>query len=399
VNRRLRLGVTATGVAFVIAVIFGATGALVPTAQVAAFGASTLTIISGPVAVRHAGGDFAAADDGAVLAAGDTVKTGADARAILTYFEGSTVEMEPDSEVTIDSAHSDPDGSTIIVMQQNLGITWHVVTHLITAGSMYEVHTTTSTASVRGTQFTVAVAADETTTESTTEGAVANTDAQRTATVLTPPGQQTTTKKGEAPARPVPVAAPARTVTVTVADQNALVVDTLGRANGIQDGKKILQTPGAQLQVVDGHLVVTLPNVPDGAVTTHLRSGSPATDVTTKVEDKGKPAVERTDTVTPGTNGGVDIRKGSGDVPSLEKKIDPRTEPSPKVGKAPPSPTQRPKNAPDASAAAQDKIGPSTDRRVTKPGSTNAPGFGTPLKLAVPFARTASKDDSKTTHK
>src|SRR4029077_19571380 len=151
----LRLGVTATGVAFVIAVIFGATGALVPAAQVAAFGASTLTIISGPVAVRHAGGDFASANDGAVLAEGDTVKTGVDARAVLTYFEGSTVEMEPDSEVTIDSAYSAPDGSTIIVMQQNLGITWHVVTHLITAGSMYEVHTTTSTASVRGTQFTV----------------------------------------------------------------------------------------------------------------------------------------------------------------------------------------------------------------------------------------------------
>src|SRR4029077_2667683 len=124
VNRRLRLGVTATGVAFVIAVIFGATGALVPAGQVAAFGASTLTIISGPVAVRHAGGDFASANDGAVLAEGDTVKTGVDARAVLTYFEGSTVEMEPDSEVTIDSAYSAPDGSTIIVMQQNLGITW-----------------------------------------------------------------------------------------------------------------------------------------------------------------------------------------------------------------------------------------------------------------------------------
>jgi FecR protein len=395
----LRLGVTATGVAFVIAVIFGATGALVPTGQVAAFGASTLTIISGPVAVRHAGSDFAAADDGAVLAEGDTVKTGADARAILTYFEGSTVEMEPDSELTIDAAHSDADGNTIILMQQNLGVTWHVVTHLITTGSMYEVHTSTSTASVRGTQFTVGVAADETTTETTTEGAVANTDARGTATVLTPPGQQTTTKKGQAPARPMSAAEPERTVTVTVADQNALVVDTLGRANGIQDGKKILQTPGAQLQVVDGHLVVTLPNLPDGAVTTHLRSGSPATDVTTKVEDKGKPAVELKDTVTPGTNTGVDIKKGSGDAPSLEKKTDLKNVPSPKVGKAPPSPTHRPKKSPDSSATAQDNIGPSTDRRIARPGSTTVPGFGTALKLVVPFARTASKDDPKTTGK
>jgi FecR-like protein len=390
VNRRLRLGVTATGVAFVIAVILGATGALVPAGQAAASGASTLTIISGPVAVRHAGGDFASALDGAVLAAGDTVKTGTDARAILTYFEGSTVEMEPDTELTIDTAHSDADGNTMIVMQQNLGVTWHVVTHLITSGSIYEVHTTTSTASVRGTQFTVGIGPDETTTETTTEGAVANTDAGRTATVLTPPGQQTTTKKGEAPARPAPVAEPLRTVTVTVADQNALVVDTLGRANGIQDGKKVIQTPGAQLQVVDGHLVVTLPNLPDGAVTTHVLGSAPA-DVTTKVEDKGKPAVELKNTVAPGTNSGVDIKKQPGDAPALEKQIDQKNAPSPKVGKLPPSPTPRPKKSADVGAA-QDKIGPSTDRRVTKPGSTNAPAFGTPLKLAVPLAHVAGKD-------
>jgi hypothetical protein len=390
VNRRLRLGVTATGVAFVIAVILGATGTLVPAGQAAASGASTLTIIAGPVAVRHAGGDFTSALDGAILAAGDTVKTGTDARAILTYFEGSTVEMEPETELTIDTAHSDADGNTIIVMQQNLGVTWHVVTHLITSGSIYEVHTTTSTASVRGTQFTVGIGPDETTTETTTEGAVANTDAGGSATVLTPPGQQTTTKKGEAPARPAPVAEPVRTVTVTVADQNALVVDTLGRANGIQDGKKVIQTPGAQLQVVDGHLVVTLPNLPDGAVTTHVLGSAPA-DVTTKVQDKGKPAVELKDTVTPGTNSGVDITKQTGNAPSLEKKVDQKNAPSPKVGKLPPSPTPRPTRSPGVGSA-QDKIGPSTDRRLTRPGSTNAPAFGTPLKLAVPLAHVAGKD-------
>jgi hypothetical protein len=390
-NRRLRLGVTVTAVAFVIAVIFGATGALVPAGQAAASGASTLSIISGPVAVRHAGGDFRSADDGAVLIAGDTIKTGADARAILTYFEGSTVEMEPDSELTINAARSDTNGNTIIVMQQNLGITWHVVTHLINAGSIYEVHTSTSTASVRGTQFTVGVAADETTTETTTEGAVADTDVQGTATVLTQPGQQTTTRKGEAPARPVLAAEPERKVTVTVGDQNAVVVDTFGRANGIQDGKKILQTPGAQLQVVDGHLVVTLPNLPDGVVTTHLRGGRTAIDVTTKVEDKGKPAVELKDTVTPGTNTGVDIKKGTGRAPSLEKKPDQRNAPSPRVGRTPPTPTQRPKTS-DPVAVVPDQAGPSRDRRVTGRGATHLVAFGTALKVPIPFAHIARQN-------
>jgi len=377
-DRRLRLGVTAIGVAFVIAIVLGATGALVPAGQAAASGASTLTILSGSVLLRHAGGDFGPAADGTVLVAGDTIKTGAAARAVLTYFEGSTVEMEPDSELTIDAARSDPNGDTIIVMYQDLGVTWNVVTHLLTTGSLYEIHTSTATASVRGTQFTVAVAPDGTTIQSTTEGAVADTDVQGTTTVLTPPGFQTITHRGEAPAPPVPVTTPDRTVTVTVADENALVVDTLGRANGLKDGKKVLQTPGAQLHLVDGHLVVTLPNVPDGALTTHLDGANSDTDITTKVEDHGKPAVEMKDTVAPGTNSGVDITTGTGAAPTIEKRTDPSDAPSPKVGRAP----SRPSRSPDLAGAAL----PARD--------ATPPGYTIQLTVPVPYARTSLRSGS-----
>ena len=154
--------------------------------------------------------------------------------------------------------------------------------------------------------------------------------------MITSPGQRTTTHKGEAPTRPAPIAAPDRTVTVTVADPDALVVDALGRANGMRDGRKILQTPGAQLRLVDGHLVITLPDVPDGALSTHLGDDSRRSDVTTKVEDRGKPAVELSDTVAPGSGSGVEIKRGSGSAPSIEKND--RQAPSPKVGKAPPTP-------------------------------------------------------------
>jgi hypothetical protein len=395
-NRRLRLGVTATGVAFVIAIMLGATGALAPAGQAAASGASTLTILSGSVWVRHAGGDFQSAADGAVLIAGDTILTGADARAVLTYFEGSTVEIEPESELSIDAARSDSNGDTIIVMQQNLGMTWHVVTHLLTTGSMYEIHTSTATASVRGTQFTVAIEPDGTTTQTTTEGAVADTDARGTTTVLTPPGHQTTTRKGETPAQPAPVAAPDRTVTVTIADENALVVDTLGRANGLKDGKKILQTPGAQLKVVDGHLVVTLPNVPDGALTTHVGGGSSATDVTTKLEDKGKPAVEVKDTVAPGTNSGVDIKRGTGTAPTLEKRTDPKDAPSPKVGKLPPTRPTRSSDLAATALAARDIAVSPTARRVAQPGSSaRTAGYAVRLIVPVPYAHASLKSGSK----
>jgi hypothetical protein len=398
VNSRLRVGAAALGLAFVLAIALGATGVLTPKSQRTAAGASTtLTIITGPVFVKHLTGDFGPADDGSILGPGDTVKTASGSRAVLTYFEGSTVEIEPDSELTIDTAHANPDGSTVIVMQQDLGTTWHVVTHLVQGGSKYEVHTTAATASVRGTAFTVGVAPDGTTTETTTEGAVANSDSNGASTVVTPPGLQTTTKKGEKPADPVPAPEPERKVTVTVGDQNSLVVDTLGRANGIKDGKKILQTPGAQLEIVDGHLVITLPNIPDGTLSTHFLGTSGDTDVTAKVEDKGNAAVEVKDNVKSGTNAGVDIKKGTGEnKPSIEKKTDKKDLPSPKVGEVPPVPAEEPKKADDANANKNDNGKDNgSSGNTNNNGNSNTTGTTTTTGGST-NTDNSQKDDKKT---
>jgi hypothetical protein len=348
VNKRLRIGVAGLGIAFVLAIVLGVTGVLAPKNQRVALGASTtLTIISGQILVRHGAGDFAPADDGAVLSAGDTVRTGADARGVLTYFEGSTVEIEPNAELTIETAHGNPDGSTVIVMRQEIGSTWHVVTHLVQGGSKYEVKTTSSTASVRGTEFQVGVAEDLATTVTTTEGNVATSDPGSTKVVEVTQGLQTTTKKGELPEAPKPAPEPGRKVTVTVADPNALVLDSLGRANGVKDGKVIVQTPGAQVKVVGGQLVVTLPNVPDGTIATHFANTSAPdrdVDVSTKVEEKGKAAVEVKDTVRTTAAGptvtGVDVKKSTTDeTPKLEIKTPPPEAKQPKVGQAPPTPS------------------------------------------------------------
>lgn len=299
-NNRLRIGVAATGLSVILAAALGAIGGLAPSGERVALGASTtLTIIAGPIFVRHPNGELAAAEDGAVLGTGDTIRTGPDGRAVLTYFEGSTVEIEPGSELTIDAAHANPDGSTVIRMQQSLGTTWHVVTHLLQGGSKYEIRTPASTASVRGTQFTLSVGPDGTTVETTTEGVVANADPEGTATVLVRPGLRTTTRRGEKPSPAVPAPEPERKTTVTVGNQNALVVDAFGRANGIRGGKKVLQTPGAQLAIVDGHLVVTLPNLPDGALATRVLDPDGDADVTTQVEERGGELGKRKDSEPP----------------------------------------------------------------------------------------------------
>ena len=353
--RYLRIGVAAIGLAFVLAIALGASGALTPKAQRSAAGASTtLTIISGTVSIRAAGRDFGAAPDGAILAVGDTVRTGSDGRAVLTYFEGTTVEIEPASELTIDAASAGPDGSTVLLMTQNIGRTWHVVTHLLSGNSKYEVRTPASTASVRGTQFEVAVTADATTV-TTSEGAVATSDPANTAEVLVTPGLTTTTRVGERPTPPVRAPAPERRVTVTVADPNTLIVDPLGRANGFKDGKLVVQTPGASVRIVDGKLVVTLLNMPDGTLAAHAgKKDAGESETLTTVEEQGQAPVTVTGRTRPGSSSttGVDVRRGAGSAPSVAPKAGDL--PAPKVGEVPARP-------------ADDTEGPSRDSDTATP--------------------------------
>ncbi len=415
-NNRLRLAAAALGVAFVLAIALGASGVLTPKNQRTALGASTtLAIISGDVQVRHGSGDYTAAEDGMVLAPGDSIRTGVDARAVLTYFEGSTVEIEPLSELAIEVAHGNPDGSTVIEMRQQLGTTWHVVTHLVQGGSKYDVHTTASTASVRGTQFTVGVAEDLSTTVATTEGDVATSDAAATTTVAVTPGLITTTKKGEAPTPPQPAPEPERKVTVTVGDQNTLIVDAFGRANGIKDGKTIIQTPGAQVKVVDGKTVVTLPNIPDGDLATHFLNTSKSDDVevTTRVEEKGRTPVQVTEKVKPSDNAvtGVELHKTgstgtsgtSGATPSNSTtddstpslKLKKITEIKPvKVGEAPKTPTEDEQKKAAEQNSSTDQT--SNDKNATGTGSStdNTTADGRAGNLATPVTRTSAPNAS-----
>lgn len=294
---RLRRVIAVVAVAFVLFVALGVSG----TFGGRALGAATIvTMISGDVQVRHgAAAAFVTATDGEVLVAGDTVRTADGARAVLTYFEGSTVSVEPNTELTIETAASFTDGSTVVVMQQNFGRTWHVVTKLITGNSKYEVKTPASTASVRGTAFQVD-SDGERTTVTTTEGTVVARVADpdhvgQTVDVPVPAGKTHEQKKNARPAPAATAPQSERTLTMTLDDQNSLVIDAEGRANGIdKNGKKHLETPGAQLvKTKDGKLQVVLQNVSDGRLEAQVRKAGGGTEVgvQTTVEDKGSEPV------------------------------------------------------------------------------------------------------------
>jgi hypothetical protein len=168
-SRAIRFCAGTILLAFVLALGIGTLGAVSSTT---ALGASTsLTIVSGDVSVRRGAGAFVPAAGGQILIEGDTIRTGPDARAILTYFEGSTVTIDPGTELRIDNAWTNADGGTVVVMTQALGRTWHVVTKLMVGSSKYEVKTPASTASVRGTQFQVDADANATRV-ATSEGTV-----------------------------------------------------------------------------------------------------------------------------------------------------------------------------------------------------------------------------------
>jgi hypothetical protein len=158
-----------------------------------------LTVISGDVLMRTTG-DFTLAMDGTVLYVGSVLRTSADARALITLFEGSTMELDPSSDVTIEDATAR--GSSTFA--QMLGRGWHVVTRLTSADSRYEFRTPSATASVRGIDLELAAA----------DGAA---DLPTTLTILI-----TTTQLVAAPAAPAMtvqnvVAAPTTTVRASTA--------------------------------------------------------------------------------------------------------------------------------------------------------------------------------------
>jgi hypothetical protein len=111
---------------------------------------TTLTVVDGPVVVRHGGAHFSLAREGDVVAAGDTIRTATGASAEITYFQGSSVRLDAGTELVVERLRTQAGGGAVIEIMRTLERTWHVVTKLLDGSSRYEVRTPSSTASVRG---------------------------------------------------------------------------------------------------------------------------------------------------------------------------------------------------------------------------------------------------------
>jgi len=133
-----------------------------------------LQILAGTVEVAVGDGDFGAATDGQVLEAGYTVRTGADGRAAIEYFDGSVTRLDHDTTFTITTLETldNDDESTVIEGEQANGSTYNRVVSLTDSASRFDVVTPTATASVQGTVYAIFQNSDGSTTVAVVDGDV-----------------------------------------------------------------------------------------------------------------------------------------------------------------------------------------------------------------------------------
>ena len=123
------------------------------------------------VSIMKAGTDsWTGAQVGMPLEVGDTVKSGDNANAVITCFDGTTIELQAGTEIEIEALSITETGPAIIVPKQTIGSIIFRVTKIIDPGSRYEVQTPTGAVAVRGSAMRVSVIEDGTTWACNLEG-------------------------------------------------------------------------------------------------------------------------------------------------------------------------------------------------------------------------------------
>jgi uncharacterized repeat protein (TIGR01451 family) len=136
---------------------------------------TTLAILSaaaGNVSVMNGGTDsWTGAQVGMSLETGYSVKTGDSSSADITFLDGSTIQLEANTEIEIVSLEIPTDtGSKTIRLKQVIGDTISRVEKLVDSASSYEVETPACVAAVRGSVMLVNVIEDGTTWVTNQEG-------------------------------------------------------------------------------------------------------------------------------------------------------------------------------------------------------------------------------------
>src|SRR5438552_1458709 len=112
--------------------------------------AATLAILNTTIDGSRAGAAFAPALDGEIYATGDLVRANVDGRAVLTFFDASSLSVDPGSQVKVIALNRLPSDGIQVTIEQTLGRSWSSVQKLKTPDSKFEIKTPSTTAVVPG---------------------------------------------------------------------------------------------------------------------------------------------------------------------------------------------------------------------------------------------------------
>ena len=161
----------------------------------------TLSIYSGSVDILSPGDEVTkTGTDGMTLEVGTRIITAPESHALVTFFDGSTLKLESETDVEIQRILSDDAKNIDIIIKQWVGTTWSKVVKMADPDSHYEILTPTAAAIVRGTMFSVEVDDTGETIVATSEGLVSVIGEDEE--VFVPAGWETKVKKGATPIHP-----------------------------------------------------------------------------------------------------------------------------------------------------------------------------------------------------
>ena len=271
----------------------------------------TLSVFSGSVEIQSPEEtSWQQGTDGMTLSVGDRVRTAINSGALLTFFEGSTIKLESETDVQIQQVERAQDESVRITLKQWLGRTWSRVVKMAGTGSHYEIETPSATAVVRGTLFSTIVDEAGSTEVATTSGLVSV--VAQGEEVYLPPSQKTEVQAGSAPSQPETVPAIRNELVVRV-DMPAVasLCDPTGSSTGtLLTGLSFNQIAGSlSLIPAEGTQQISVPDPIGGEYVVALRYLSQGTaNFSIEAQSDGKPVFGHSGVLEADGEGGWLIR-------------------------------------------------------------------------------------------
>ncbi len=228
--RKVAIPVTIVILVALVAGLWGVSNFLSPPPALASQG--TLSVLSGSVEVQESMAEgWQKGGDGIVLSAGARVKTEAGSYALLTFSEGSSIKLEPDTDVEIQQVESTNGQLTAIILKQWSGKTWSRVIEKTDHDLHYQVQTPSASVIAHGTLFATEVEETGFTMVATIEGLVSV--AAQGEEVYLPGGQQTQVEAGMVPSQPIAAPDPKAELVITI-DMPAVgsISDPTGSSTG-----------------------------------------------------------------------------------------------------------------------------------------------------------------------